>query len=149
MKKSIIFWMLAAVLAMTGLTGCSDNDDDFYVKDYNNYKSAIVGTWYLSSHSSGWGGITDYNKGEIIVTFTNKGEVKVINNREDQRPIPTSTFPYSFKKIERSIFTGEPSTVIYFNDSSFYYSIIFEKGVLYISEEVYDGDGYALKKLSK
>ena len=150
MKKSMIFWMFAAVLAMTGLTGCSDSDDDdFYVKDYKNYRSVIVGTWYLASHSSGWGGITDYNVGEIIVTFTKKGEVKVVNNREDQRPIPTSTFTYSFKKIERSIFTGEPATVIIFNDSSFYYYINFDNGVLYISAEVYDGDGYALKKLSK
>ena len=146
MKKCMIFWMFAAVLAMTGLTSCSD-DDDLSVKDYN-YKSVIVGTWYLASHSSGWGGITDYNVGEIIVTFTKKGEVKVVNNREDQRPIPTSTFTYSFKKIKRSIFTGEPATVITFNDSSFYYYINFDNGVLYISAEVYDGDGYALKKMS-
>ena len=147
MRKSMIFWMFAAVLTITGLTSCSD-DDDFYEKDYNNYKSAIVGTWYLVYHYSGWGGITDYNVGEITVTFTKKGEVKVVNKREDQRPIPTSTFPYSFKKIERSIFTGEPATVITFNDSSLYYSINFDNGVLYISSEAYDGYGYALKKMS-
>ena len=147
MKKAIIFWMCTAVLTITGLTSCSDSDDDvILVKDYNNYKSAIVGTWYLTSHSSGWGGKTDYNAGEILVTFTKKGEVKVVNNREDQSPIPTSTFTYSFKKIERSIFTGQPGTVIYFNDSSFYYSINFDEGVLYLSAEVYDGGGYALKK---
>ncbi|MBR5037984.1 MAG: hypothetical protein IKX65_04600 [Prevotella sp.] len=145
MKKSMIFWMFAAVLAMTGLTSCSD-DDDFYEKDYN-YKSAIVGTWYLASHSSGWGGITDYNVGQIVVTFTKKGEVKVVNNGIS--PATTSTYTYSFKKIERSIFTGEPATVITFNDSSFYFYINFDNGVLYISAEVYDGDGYALKKMPK
>lgn len=75
--------------------------------------------------------------------------VKVVNHREDQRPIPTSTFTYSFKKIEKSIFTGEPSVVISFDDSSFYYSIDFDQGVLYFSAEVYDGGGYTLKKASK
>lgn len=151
MKQTIIFWMCAAVLCVAGLTSCSDSDDEdvIFVKDYNNYKSAIVGTWYLASRSSGWGGRTDYNAGEILVTFTKKGEVKVINNREDQRPIPTSTFTYSFKKINNSIFTGEPSVVITFNNSSLYYYINFDQGVLYISAEAYDGDGYALKKVSK
>ena len=151
MKQTIIFWMCAAVMSVAGLTSCSDSDDEdvIFVKDYNNYKSAIVGTWYLASHSSGWGGITDYNVGEIMVTFTNKGQVKVVNNREDQRPIPTSTFTYSFKKINNSIFTGEPSVVITFNNSSLYYYINFDQGVLYISAEAYDGDGYALKKVSK
>ena len=151
MKQTIIFWMCAAVMSVAGLTSCSDSDDEdvIFVKDYNNYKNAIVGTWYLASQSSGWGGITDYNEGEIMVTFTNKGKVKVVNHREDQRPIPTSTFTYSFKKIEKSIFTGEPSVVISFDDSSFYYSIDFDQGVLYFSAEAYDGGGYTLKKASK
>ena len=143
MKKSMIFWMFAAVLTITGLTSCSD-DDDFYEKDYN-YKSAIVGTWYLVYHSSGWGGITDYNVGEIIVTFTNKGEVKVVNNGIS--PVSTSTYTYSFHKIPKSIFTGISATVITFNDSSSYYYINFSNGVLYISEEAYDGSHYALKRM--
>lgn len=151
MKQTIILWMCAAVLSVAGLTSCSDSDDEdvIFVKDYNNYKSAIVGTWYLASRSSGWGGITDYHEGEIMVTFTNKGKVKVVNHREDQRPIPTSTFTYSFKKIDKSIFTGEPSVVITFNNSSLYYSIDFDQGVLYLSAEAYDAGGYALKKVSK
>jgi hypothetical protein len=84
-----------------------------------------------------------------MVTFTNKGQVKVVNNREDQRPIPTSTFTYSFKKIDKSIFTGKPSVVITFNNSSLYYSIDFDQGVLYLSAEAYDAGGYTLKKVSK
>lgn len=152
MKNAIIFWMCAAVLCIAGLTSCSDSDDEdvIFVKDYNNYKSAIVGTWYLASRSSGWGGITDYHEGEIMVTFTNKGQVKVVNNREDQRPIPTSTFTYSFKKRKNSIFFPvKPSVVITFNNSSLYYSIDFDQGVLYLSAEAYDAGGYALKKVSK
>ena len=151
MKQTIIFWMCAAFMSVAGLTSCSDSDDEdvIFVKDYNNYKSAIVGTWYLTSSSSGWGGLTDYNVGEIMVTFTNKGQVKVVNNREDQRPIPTSTFTYSFKKIDKSIFTGKPSVVITFNNSSLYYSIDFDQGVLYLSAEAYDAGGYTLKKVSK
>lgn len=151
MKQTIIFWICAAVLSVAGLTSCSDSDDDdvILVEDYNNYKRAIVGTWYLASHSSGWGGRTDYNEGEILVTFTQNGEVKVVNRREDQRPIPTSTFTYSIKKNDKSIFTGEPSIAICFNDSSFYYSIDFDKGVLYISAEAYDGDGYEFRKINR
>ena len=149
MKKTIIFWMCAAVLSVVGLTSCSDSDDDdvVLVKDYNNYKNAIVGTWYLASHSSGWGGRTEYNIGEIMVTFTYKGEVKVINNRKDQSPIPTSTFTYSFKKRDNSIFRVIPSVVITFNNSSMEYSIDFGQDVLYIFAEAYDGDGYVLKRI--
>ena len=139
--------MLMLVISMCS---CGSDDDD-YVGGFSGNSKVFWGTWYLMSYSNGWEGITEFKAGEIIVTFTNKGEVQVINKREDQRPIPTSTFTYSLIDIEKSIFTGKPGKAISFNNNPYglFYSYSFsDDGTLYISAEAYDGSGYALKKLN-
>ena len=137
MKKSVYFWLCALVLTMAGLSGCSNDDDKF--KD-------VVGTWYLVSYGNGWGGIKTYDEGEITVTFTSDGVVRIVNTREDQQPLPTGTRNYSFKKIGQSIYTGESKPGITF-DGNFVYSYDVFEGRLYIPAEAYDGPGYGLKRV--
>lgn len=133
------------LLAIAGLSGCSD-DDYSYVEEFDdNIQENMIGTWHIVGYYNGWGKKEEYNAGEVIVTFTKDGMVRVINKREDQHPIRTSTFAYFIVDIEKSIFTGKPRTCISFG--YFLYNFTFDKDILYLSMEAYDGDGYALRKL--
>ena len=147
MKKNLL-WMTMFLLILVGLCNCSKDDDYSYVMDFsnNNDKENLIGTWHILQYYSGWGGSEEYEAGEITVTFTKNGEMKVVNKREDQRPFPTGTWRYSFVDIEKSIFTGESRTCISFG-YFFIYSYTFDKGFLYLSQEAYDGDGYTFQKL--
>ena len=129
---------MGVLLSLGMLCACS-SDDDF---------NDIIGTWYLVSYNDGWGNIKKYNDNEIIVTFTRNGKVNIVNNREDQRPLPTGTRTYSFKEVEESIYTHERRPGITF-DGSFIYSYYIVDGMLHISAEAYDGPGYGLRKVAK
>lgn len=131
--------MIMGVLLSLGMLCACSSDDDF---------NDIIGTWYLVSYNDGWGNIKKYNDNEIIVTFTRNGKVNIVNNREDQRPLPTGTRTYSFKEVEESIYTHEKRPGITF-DGSFIYSYYIVDGMLHISAEAYDGPGYGLRKVAK
>lgn len=131
--------MIMGVLLSLGMLCACSSDDDF---------NDIIGTWYLVSYNDGWGNIKKYNDNEIIVTFTRNGKVNIVNNREDQRPLPTGTRTYSFKEVEESIYTHERRPGITF-DGSFIYSYYIVDGMLHISAEAYDGPGYGLRKVAK
>ena len=137
MKKKSLLWLSALLLMLAGCNG----------DDYSNDKDNFIGTWHMMSYSSGWGGSRKYDAGEITVTFTQKGKVKVVNKREDQSPIPTNTYSYTFVDIERSIITGEPRTCIRISFGHCPFSYSFDKGFLYLSEEAYDGFDYSLQKV--
>ena len=150
-KKSLLY--LSALLLM--LVGCSKDDDYSYVQEFddNNNKENFIGTWHLLHYYNGWGIKEDYEAGEVTVTFTKNGEMQVINKRDDQHPFPTGNMTYYFVDIEKSFFTGEPRTCLYFGFCTAYYDILapysftFDKGFLYLSLEAFDGDGYTFQKL--
>lgn len=148
MKKNSLLWTSALLLMLVGLCNCSKDDDYSYVTEFsnNNDKENLIGTWHILQYYSGWGGSEEYEAGEITVTFTKNGEMRVVNKREDQRPFSTGTWTYSFVDIERSISTIESRTCISFG-YFFIYSYTFDKGFLYLSQEAYDGDGYTFQKL--
>ena len=137
MKKSLILWICAAIMLVVGMSSCSSDD--------NNRYNELVGTWYLVGYNDGWGGIEEYNEGEITVTFNKNGEVRIVNKREDQRPLPTGIRYYSFMEIGSSIYTHEKSPGITF-DGYFIYSYYINDNELHISAEAYDGPGYYLRK---
>ena len=128
------------------VAGCNSDEYDYVQEFSSNDKENFVGTWHMMSYSNGWTGTQEYKAGEITVTFTKKGKVKVVNRRDDQSPISTSTFSYSFVDVEKSIYTGEPGRCISFGSLSSY-SYSFDKGYLYLSQEAYDGMSYTLQKL--
>ena len=66
MKKSLILWICAAIMLVVGMSSCSSDD--------NNRYNELVGTWYLVGYNDGWGGIEEYNEGEITVTFNRNGK---------------------------------------------------------------------------
>lgn len=145
MKKKSLLWLSAFLLMVAG---CSGDDYDYVQEFSSNDKENFIGTWHMMSYSSGWGGSHKCDAGEITVTFTKKGKVKVVNKREDQSPIPTNTYSYSFVDVERSIITGEPRTCISISFGfGSPYSYSFDNGVLYLSQEAYDGSSYSLQKL--
>ena len=151
MKKSFIFWMGVALMLAVSMSGCS-SDDDSVGGFGNNDKENFIGTWHLLSSMGGWSPKVEYSPGEITVTFTRNGEMKVINNRESQHPFPTATYKYSFVDIENSICSGKPETVLSIDNGAPFanlYSFNFDKeqGMLYLSQEAFDGMGYSLKKL--
>ena len=140
MKRNGLLWLCAVLMLVVGMSSCS-SDDDIYRKD-------MIGTWQLVHSYGGWSPRVDYDPGEVTFTFTADGEVKIVNKRNGYSPFPTGIYDYSFVKIERSIFTGEPETVLLidcFPDR--HYSFNYEDGLLYLSLQAYDGDGYALKKV--
>ena len=132
-----------------------NNDDYNYVKTFSgNNQEDLIGTWHLLSSMGGWSPKVDYSPGEKTVTFARNGEMQVVNKKEGQQPFPTTNYTYSFVEIEKSIFTGKPETVLSIDNGGSYaelyrFSFDNEQGVLYLSQEAYDGMGYSLKKLAQ
>ena len=146
MMKNKVLW-ICALLMIIGISSCSN--DDGVVSSDNDGKN-IIGTWLLVSSSGGWAPEVEYEPGEITLTFTGDGKVKVDNRREGYYPFTPGIYNYSFEQIERSIFSGEPETVLLIEGSSSlsnYYSLTYEKDLLHLSEQAYDGMCYTLKKI--
>ena len=146
MKSKVFLWVSMLLLCLTCLSSCSEDEDDNYADNYKG-QSGIVGTWYLIGASDGWGGYKQYNEGEIIIIFSQNGEMSVINTRDDQRPIATGTHPYYLTDVEKSIYTHEPRQGV--NWGSLTYSLTFEDGKLGLNPEAFDAPGYTLKRTTK
>ena len=142
MRTKAFLLMSLLLLSLTCLSSCSNDDDD-----NNEGKSEIIGTWYLIGASDGWGGYNQYNEGEIIIIFSQNGEMSVINTRDDQRPIATGTHPYYLTDVEKSIYTHEPRQGV--NWGSLTYSLTFENGKLGLNPEAFDAPGYTLKRTKR
>ena len=140
MRKSVFLWMSLLLLTLTGLSSCSEDEDD-----NNVAKSEIIGTWYLVGASDGWGHHEEYNEGEITITFTKNGEMQIVNTREDQQPFATGTRQYHFTDIEESIYDHEPRPGISWGFLP--YSYVFRDGKLELDAEAYDAPGYSLKRI--
>ena len=135
-------WVSMLLLSLTCLNSCSEDEDDNYAD-----KSEIIGTWYLIGASDGWGGYKQYNEGEVIIIFSQNGEMSVINTRDDQLPIATGTRPYYLTDVEKSIYTNEPRQGV--NWGVITYSYIFKDGKLELDAEAFDAPGYTLKRTTK
>ena len=142
MKSKVFLWVSLLLCSLTCISSCSEDEDDNYADNYKG-QSSIVGTWYLIGTSDGWGGYKQYNEGEIIIIFSQNGEMSVINTRDDQRPIATGTRPYHFTDIESSIYTHEPRQGV--NWGFLTYGYVFKDGILELDAEAYDAPGYTLK----
>ena len=133
----------------------TNQDDNNFLKTFSgNNQEDLIGSWHLLSSMGGWSPKVEYSPGDITVTFTRNGEMQVVNKREGQQPLQTTNYKYSFVEIEKSIFTGKPTTVLSIDNggpSAELYSFSFdnEEGMLYLSQEAYDGMGYSLKKLAQ
>ena len=117
----------------------------------DNSKENFIGTWHILKYRNGWGSERDFYSGEITVTFTAGGEMKVNNKRERQYPLSTGSYRYYFEDIERSILDGKPRTIISIGSGGPFdghYRFAFENGMLFLSAEAYDGESFALKKLA-
>ena len=140
MRKSVFLWMSLLLLTLTGLSSCSEDEDD-----NNVVESGIIGTWYLVGASDGWGHYKEYKEGEITITFTTNGEMQIVNKREDQQPLATGTRQYHFTDIEESIYNHEPRPGISWGFLPFSY--VFKDGKLELDAEAYDAPGYSLKRI--
>ena len=140
MRKSVFLWMSLLLLTLTGLSSCSEDDDD-----NNVVESGIIGTWYLVGASDGWGHDKEYKEGEITITFTTNGEMQIVNKREDQQPLATGTRQYHFTDIEESIYDHEPRPGISWGFLP--YSYVLRDGKLELDAEAYDAPGYSLKRI--
>ena len=137
MKSKVFLWVSLLLFSFTCLSSCSEDEDD-----NNADKSEIIGTWYLIGASDGWGGYKNYDEGEITITFSQNGEMKVVNTREDQQPLATGTRPYYFTDIESSIYTHESRQGV--NWGVMTYSYTFKDGKLQLDAEAFDAPGYTL-----
>ena len=142
MKSKVFLWVSMLLFSFTCLSSCSEDEDDNYAD-----KSEIIGTWYLIGASDGWGGYKQYNEGEVIIIFSQNGEMSVINTRDDQLPIATGTRPYYLTDVEKSIYTNEPRQGV--NWGVITYSYIFKDGKLELDAEAFDAPGYTLKRTTK
>ena len=142
MKSKVFLWVSMLLFSFTCLSSCSEDEDDNYAD-----QSAIIGTWYLIGASDGWGGYNQYNEGEVIIIFSQNGEMSVINTRDDQLPIATGTRPYYLTDVEKSIYTNEPRQGV--NWGVITYSYIFKDGKLELDAEAFDAPGYTLKRTTK
>lgn len=155
MKKNYLLWMSVVLMMVVGMSSCSKDDeiesfDDNYSKGVISNES-IIGTWQLLNFNGGFSGKSvDVNPGEITFTFTKEGKVYIINKGGEHIPFPTGTFNYSFVTIDRSIFTGEKETALFIDEGRCqYFHFVYSEGILYLSEEMYDGYCYALKKTGR
>lgn len=140
MKSKVFLWVSLLLFSFTCLSSCSEDEDDSYAD-----KSGIIGTWYLIGASDGWGGYKHFDEGEITITFSQNGEMKVVNTREDQQPLATGTRQYHFTDIEESIYNHEPRPGISWGFLPFSY--VFRDGKLELDAEAYDAPGYSLKRI--
>lgn len=115
--------MSLLLLTLTGLSSCSEDEDD-----NNVVESGIIGTWYLVGASDGWGHYKEYKEGEITITFTTNGEMQIVNKREDQQPLATGTRQYHFTDIEKSIYSSKPRHGISWGFLT--YGYVFKGGIL-------------------
>lgn len=151
MKKSYL--LLGMLMLTIGLGSCSSDDDDYVdVLSDSNIQKDIVGTWHLVFYGNGWGSKEEYNPGEVTITFTKDGEMKVISHRKENNPFPfqTGTYQYTFVEYEHSIFSEGLTTSLVIGTGSYldgYYHYSFEEGMLYLSLEAFDGPRFTLRKL--
>ena len=146
MRKALLLRLIAIMMAMGALCGCGDNDSD---RPLGGVRKELIGTWCITSAFSGWGGMTEYEAGDVTVTFTGNGEARSVNRRDDQRPVTTGTRSYELIIIESSIFTHEPVTAIVFSGpewTSQPFTLNFVEGSLHLSQEAFDGIGYTLRR---
>ena len=138
MRTKVFLWMSILLLTLTGLSSCSEDEDD-----NNVVESGIIGTWSLVGASDGWGHYKEYKEGEITITFTTNGEMQIVNKREDQQPFATGTRQYHFTYIEKSIYDHEPKPGISWGFLPFSY--VLRDGKLELDAEAYDAPRYSLK----
>ena len=85
------------------------------------------------------------------LTFTKDGEIQITNKINEQFPFPTGTYKYSFVEIEKSIFTGNPATVLLIGQDLYWggchYSFSYKDGTLLLAQEAFDSFNYILKKV--
>ena len=145
MNKKLV--MMMCFLLMIISAGCSSDDEIEPFDD--NPSESIIGTWQLLNYNGGFSGKSvDINFGEITFTFTKDGKVNIINKGEEHFPFPTGSFSYSFVTNDRSIFTGEKETALFIDRGICQYlHFTYSEGILYLSEEMYDGYCYALRKI--
>ncbi|WP_190808809.1 hypothetical protein [Flagellimonas sp. S3867] len=95
--------LLFAVILVTSLTRCSNNDDDMKT-------DIISGTWSISNISGGFAGINDdYASGIITWTFSaTTSKLQVVNNNGLAGIIydglPTGTYDYTILGTEKESF---------------------------------------------
>ena len=147
MKKNFLLWIGIMLMMAVGMSSCSSDDEIEPFGDKSG--ESIIGTWQLLNYSGGFTGRSvDINSGEITFTFTKDGKVNIINKGEEHFPFPTGSFNYSFVTNDRSIFTGEKETALFIDRGICQYlHFTYCEGILYLSEEMYDGYCYALRKI--
>ena len=142
MKKSILLWMSAMLMLSVGMMSCSE--DEALDENHKN----IIGEWQLLNYRGGFSPINvDLEPGEVMVTFTKDGVVRV-NGKEGNYgfPLLTGTYNYSFE--EKTPYKAKESTTVLVISSSINdYYFHFEDGMLLLSDGVYDGFEYKFKKV--
>lgn len=139
MRKAI-FALSLLIMAAFAFNACSSDDDDA------NEATNILGRWNMLSYGGGWSPIIKLQPGDVIVTFLADGYFKV-----ECKPGVKPAFPftegkhtYQFTKLERSIFGDHCSNwMLIDGDDIELYAIDFYDGILSLSQEAYDGNGFS------
>lgn len=151
--KNVLWLCLSLVLVFMS---CGSDEEDVsrvpYVEKSVNASSKdvvsenLIGTWNMISYSNGWNR-EEYEKGEIVVVFTDKGKMIVDNKRDGFNPIGTGTYTYYITTIEgTSVDSDDSWEAIVISEQGYCYKFIDEQLYLWM-ESVFDGPNYVLQKL--
>ena len=147
--KGILFIMLAVSL----FTACSSDDNnsnpDVGAYKYEDNPTMLEGTWHLAKANFSFGGIYEFEPGDVIVYFNPNHTVQVINKLEtkEMKPFMDSGFySYEIIKTETNKYDGTVFTTIDINGQQCTYW--FKDGMMTLDYGMaYDAPGYFFKKL--
>ena len=143
MKKSYIIWMGAVLMLVISMSSCSSDDEDVAVYDDN--PTTLDGTWYLVKANFGWGGIRDYEAGDVTVCFYPNQTVQV-ETKEVKVFMATGTYSYKVIDTQTNKYDGTVFTTINLGGQQCTYW--FEDGMMVLDYGMaYDGPGYYFKKI--
>lgn len=116
---------------------------------YEDNPTTLEGTWHLAKANFSFGGIYEFEPGDVIVYFNPNHTVQVINKSEtkERKPFMDSGFySYEIIKTETNKYDGTVFTTIDLNGQQCTYW--FKDGMMTLDYGMaYDAPGYFFKKL--
>ena len=150
--KNTTFLSIFVAIAFC-LCGCSSDDNnsnpDVGAYKYEDNPTMLEGTWHLAKANFSFGGIYEFEPGDVTVYFNPNHTVQVINKSEtkERKPFMDSGFySYEIIKTETNKYDGTVFTTIDLNGQQCTYW--FKDGMMTLDYGMaYDAPGYFFKKL--
>ena len=99
MKTKTIIGMMLMLMALVGMSSCSSDDE------VDSGLMTSEGTWNMVKASYGFGGVQEYQAGEVTISFNDKS--LIVKNNKGINFLKSGTYPYKTETEQRRILTYE------------------------------------------